>query len=180
MSDLKKVTDELAAKAALAAGKDAAKRAVADLFESDEDKTKKEAERSEASKKKRTKYIAYAVVALLLVLGLVGLVLSYWQYFLLAGLLGVAGLYGYWRLRKRLRASGEEPEQEEKAAPVANKIEKKAEPAPEPTRIDTEALRREQAEKRAREARALEEARAVEAQAIDDELAAMKAKLKRE
>ena len=58
MSDLDDVKSELATKAALSAGKDAAKRAVEDLFLSEEEKAEREAKRAEQSKGSRNKLIA--------------------------------------------------------------------------------------------------------------------------
>ena len=188
MADLEDLKKELASRAALVAGKDAAKRFAEDLLTSDEEKKAKEA----ASKSRRTKYLAYGVVGLLLVLGAVGLVLSYWQYFLLAGLLGVAGLYGYFRLRGRLGgASKAEPEAKELR--VGEQTPKALAPKQSLTReardaeIARAALAEEEAhlaELRAREEaakmRALrEEQRRADEQAIDDELSAMKARLKK-
>jgi hypothetical protein len=187
LADLEDLKKELASRAALVAGKDAAKRFAEDLLTSDEEKKAKEA----ASKSRRTKYLAYGVVGLLLVLGAVGLVLSYWQYFLLAGLLGVAGLYGYFRLRGRLGTS--KAELETKELRVGEQAPKALAPKQSLTReardaeIARAALAEEEAhlaELRAREEaakmRALrEEQRRADEQAIDDELSAMKARLKK-
>jgi len=170
MADLKKVADDVTTKAALAAGQSAAKRAIENLMSSDEERAEKDAEEAALAKRKRTKLIVFGVVGLLLLLGLVGMVVTYWQWFFLLGLLGVAGLYGRYRWRKR-RAAKKEEQPDEKSAPKLESAREEpleADDAPEDT-----------AEKRARDALALEEAREVEAQEIDDELAAMKARMKK-
>jgi len=177
MADLKKIADDLTTKAALEAGKGAAKRAIEDLLSSDsssseEERAKKDAEEAALAKRKRTKYIAFGVVGLLLALGVIGMVVSYWQWFFLFGLMGLAALYGRYRWRKR-RAGKDEEEAEEKVAA------KKVEPESKVLRIDDGEARRNASEDRARDARAMQEARAEEEQAIDDELAAMKARLKK-
>lgn len=165
MADPKKVVDDLTAQAALAAGKDAARRAVEDLLSTDEEKAQKEAERAAQSKRRRNKLIAYSVVGLILVLGLVGMVLSYWQWFVLAGLVGVAGLYARHRLRKRWREKREQ-RGELKAAEEKQKLRLPAEPRQVSPRAPAEKPRDEQA-------------RLAEEKEVDQELAAMKARLKK-
>lgn len=148
--------EALAAKAAARAGKDAAERAVAGL-------------RGEENEGRRWRLVVYAVLGLCLVLGVVGFVLSYWMYFLGAGVLGALAVLGYWRLKARLAAS-REPEAAAAPAKAPERVRVEPEvaaPAPEP-----------QVDARAR-AQALAEARAADAQAVEDELAAMKARLRR-
>lgn len=167
MADRNKLAEDAATQALLAAGKDAAKRAAFDLLSSDEDRAAAEAERARASKQRRWKLIAGAVLALFVVIGVVGMLVSYWPWFLLAGVLGFAGMFGWWRVKRRLAARrSKEPERIE-VAPSAN----------EP-RASAEALRRE-AESRQREARAVAEAEASDEQAVEDELEALKARVKR-
>lgn len=195
MVDPRSIADEAAARAALAAGKGVAKRALEDLLSSDEDRAAKEAERAAVAKRRRTKLYVYGVIGALLVVGLVGMVIGYWQYFLLLGLLGVGGIYGRYRLRAwqkaRAKAKGDassapstalveetaraEPRRERATAPT----EDEAQPELEADLVSREAARREARalEEAQREARALEEARAE--REIDEELSAMKARLRK-
>ncbi len=109
MDELKKVAGQLSGKAALVAARDAAQRAIEDALSTDEERAERKAEQAALAKRKRTKWIILGVVALMLLLGVIGLLLSYWQWFLLAGLVGVAGLYGRYRWRAS-RASIKKPE----------------------------------------------------------------------
>lgn len=162
-SERPKRSDDVATEVALALGKDAAKRAVDGLLSSDEERAGEEAERPGKSKSRRNKLIAYGVVALLVLVGIAGLMLRFWPWFLLLGIVGFVGLYGWSRIRKRFSAKKAEPAlRVEESAVAQNQI-----PA---ARIDAE-------EARAREAQAREEARAIEESEIEDELAAMKARL---
>lgn len=189
MGDRQRGTDdvvaELAAKAAVAAGKDAAAKAARGLL-GDEAK-------DEAGRRARTwKIVAGLVLALCVVLGLIGLVLNYWLWFLAAGVLGLAGLFGYWRLRAKLAARREAKglsagaiEASAAAVKVVEGAERVAKPAAR--RVDAEgaadaALRAEAAREARRleterDARARAEAEATREQEVDDELAAMKARL---
>lgn len=195
MSEFDKLKRELAAEAALTAGKDAAKKLVGDLLSTEEEKKAKalEAEQAEADKKKRrTKYIAFGVIGLLLVVGLIGLVLSYWQYFLLAGVLGLGALYGWYRLKKRFKGGDAELEEgasakeavgakTSKATPKLDKpaVKARIEAPPKPSAEEVEAKRRER-EAEAEEARAARARdKAAEEEAIDAELRELKARLKK-
>jgi hypothetical protein len=173
MTDLKKLADDATTKAVIAVGRDAAKRAVDGLLSGD-DASVPEPEKAEASKSKRWKLIAMGVLGLFLVVGLIGLLLSYWYWFLGAGVLGVAGLIGYSRLRSRIakRSLPKEAAKDEDVAAPPVRISKAADP--EPVRPSAEE-RRAEVESRAR---ALAEAQAVREQEVDEELAAMKARLK--
>lgn len=112
-------------------------------------------------------HILLGLLGLFLVIGVVGLALTYWPYFLIAGLLGLAGLYGRWRWRRR-KTEGEEPKKEAQK-PTRSRIE--GEPAEQATRpVD--------AGEQARQRRARAEAAAAEEAALDEELAAMKARIK--
>jgi hypothetical protein len=178
------VVAELAAKAAVAAGKDAASRAARGLL-GDAD-----ADRSEASSSSRKwKLIAGAVLALCVVLGLIGLVLNYWLWFLAAGVFGLAGLFGYWRLRSRLAARREARGLAQPGVVATTKAVASAELAAkgplgraEPV-DDADTRSRAQAEREARrieakrDARARAEAEAVKEQEVDEELAELKARL---
>ncbi len=172
MNELERLTHDAAAKAALTVGKDAAKQAVERLLDGEASP----ADKKDASKSRRWKVIALAVLGLCLFLGLVGMVLNYWVWFFGAGVVGLAGLYGYYRLRKRLGrpkeglAEGEPPSQARQALRVAAPVEepKPAEPTPEARRAEAKAR-----------ARAMEEARAQQEQQVEDELAALKARMKK-
>lgn len=177
MSDLDRLTQEAATKAAVAVGRDAAKRAVDELLSGED--TNASAEESAAdSKNRRWKIIGAVVLGLCLVVGVLGLLLHYWLYFLAAGLLGVGGLVGWSRLRKRMGAR-------QLSKGTAKAASKESAPALEPVRVRLEAPEDDAAKaaiRRAKteaEAQALEEAHAVREQEVDDELAAMKARLKR-
>ncbi len=176
MSEFERLAQEATAKAALAAGKDAAKRAVDELLTGEQAKVEK-AEDAAPSKGRRYKTIALVVLALCLVVGLIGLLLSYWYWFLAAGVVGLAGLIGYSRLKSRLAKA--KPSDDRKVEPAAEKA-----PALERTRTppDAEAVRAALEAKRAEAAarqRALAEAEAMREQEVDEELAAMKARLKK-
>ena len=121
MVDLERETDDLAARATLAAGKDAAKRFA-------------------ASKSRRNKLIAYGIFGLLIVLGVLGLVASYWHWFLLLAALGLVGLYGWHRIRKRLASKGK-PEQ----ATLSNRERKRVELPREQPAVDASAREKAQA-----------------------------------
>ena len=180
MADLEK---EILARAALAAGKDAAKRKLDEVLgeESPDAKATKDAP---SSKSRRWKIAIIAVLVLALGIGVIGLMISYWQWFLAAGFLGLAGLYGYyrWRRRKRDAKAEAKTEVEAEAAPRAAKEAPKARVVPEEDQdaVALQALEREKAAReRARQAEAAREARAQVEAEVDEELAAMKARLKK-
>ena len=157
-SERQKPTDDVATSVALALGKDAARRAVDGLLTSDEDPREKPAN----SKSRRNKLIVYGILALLVLIGIAGMMLRFWPWFLLLGVIGFVGLYGWSRLRKRFAR---------KAANAADTVTAKAEPTlrVEAARIDAEE----------REAQARAEASALAESEIEDELAAMKARLEK-
>jgi Flp pilus assembly protein TadB len=162
MAERKRLVEDAAARALVAAGKDAAKRAADDLLSSEDERSSEELERKGSSK--RWKLIGIGLLALFLVVGVIGMVMSYWPWFLLAGVVGLAGAVGWRRLSKR-RAAKRAPRptleariEPEKAAALRPRVVVADEP--------------QEAEKRV--ARELEEA-----QAVDEELAAMKARLGR-
>ncbi len=181
MADLKRLAEDATTKAAIAAGKDAAKRALDDFILSDEEKAKRQTEKAEVQKSRRWKYIGFGLLALCLLAGLLGLlmaVMSYWPYFLMAGVLGAAGLYGWWRLRKS-RGPRKEAVASDESPAVHAKV--KAEPVRVVHEPEVDVAReRAAAALEARErAEAQREARAEAERQIDDELAQMKAKLKK-
>ncbi len=153
MADLKKSANALATKAAFAAAKEAAERALDDALTSDEERERRKAEQTALAKRKRTKIIALGLVGLLLVLGVIGLAVSYWQWFFLLGLVGLAALYGRYRWRKWRRRAQEASVAEPKLAAPKQKARV----------IDVEPLPKASA--------------AEEAQAIEEELAALKSRL---
>jgi hypothetical protein len=161
MVDLKKATDELTTKAAFDAAKNAAERALNDALSSDEERAQRKAEEEALAKRKRKKLLALTIVGLLVVLGLIGMVLSYWQWFLLAGLLGLAALYGRHRWRRR-RA--------EKKDRAAEKLEQ---PSERPTAKD----RKELPAPPTRVASPAPTASPEPVENVEDELAALKARL---
>jgi hypothetical protein len=203
-----KATDplaELAAKAALAQGREAAKRA-AERAADRADEALGGAGRS--PKARRYKVLALVLLALFLTIGVVGLVLHYWAWFLGAGVLGVAALVAYVWARSRLRARREArgareaaAEPEARAATAREGAAPRGEKAPAKGAHATtsappaESGRSEQRERALREAREAEheadrEARAEAeheraeaeeraAREIDEELARMRARLRR-
>jgi len=191
VSDDLKLPKDVIARVALEAGKDAAKKALAGVLPEEDGALaqsasgEKSPEAQRAATLRRWKILAVVVLSLSVVIGVIGLVISYWQWFLFAGVLGLAGLYGYYRLRKR----GAKSEAVSKPEPVAAKklttkapvrvdAEDEAEALAE-KRAQTEAARKQSAEERARQVEAKREARAVREQEVDDELAALKARLKK-
>jgi hypothetical protein len=178
-SDVADLDKEILARAALAAGKDAAKRKLDEVL-GDEAPEKDAPKDEKSSKSRRWKIAIIAVLVLALGIGLVGLMISYWQWFLAAGVVGLAALYGYYRWRRRKRDT--ETEAEAEAPARAAKEEPKARVAPleDQDEVALRALEREKAAReRARQAEAAREARAQMEQEVDDELAAMKARLKK-
>ena len=99
MTDFKKLAEDATARAALAAGKDAAKRAVDGLLA---EGSEANAQSAEAKKTRRWKLIAISILSVCVIVGFIGLLLNYWYWFLAIGLLGIAGLYARHRLRRRL------------------------------------------------------------------------------
>lgn len=100
MTDRKKSADELGAKVAFQAAKNAAGRALENALSTDEERAQRTAAQAEVARRRRNKRIALGVVGLLLVLGAIGLALHFWYWFLLLGLIGLAGLYGRHRWRR--------------------------------------------------------------------------------
>jgi hypothetical protein len=181
MADLKRLAEDATTKAAIAAGKDAAKRALDDFILSDDEKAKRDTATVEVKKSRRWKYIGLGVLALCLLAGVLGLlmaVMSYWPYFLMAGVLGAAGVYGWWRFRKS-RGAPKDPIDSAEAPAIQAKV--KADPVRvvEGLEVDVAAQRAAAAREARERAEAQREARAEAERQIDDELAQMKAKLKK-
>ena len=145
-------------RAAIEAGKDAAKRLYEDLTLSDEEKARREVERAAARRKWKWKLIAGAVVAIVVVITLMALLAKFWLWLVGLAILAVLGLAAYFYVRPKL--SGVKVREVQPApSPAA---------LPEAVADDTEA--RESAARAAREQTAARERQ------IDDELAALKAK----
>lgn len=173
MSDLERLADEAATKAALSVGRDAAKRAVHQLLDGE---PPADPPKSGAPKARRWKLLAGVLLGLCLLIGLVGMVLNYWVWFLGAGVLGFAGLYGWWKLRSRLGAAKLGTPAAAKAPSLPERPERARVAAESEATAPTPAERRAAADARAR---ALAEAHASEEQQVEDELAALKARLKK-
>jgi hypothetical protein len=172
MSDLKRLTKDATTKAAISVGREAARCAVGDLLSS-EGESKATTEDTSRSRARRWKVGLVVGLGLLVVLGLVGLVLSYWLWFLGAGLLGLGGLFGWWRIRRRFTGKKEIGKATE---PVAAKVERVRVAPVEPVA----ALHRAESAPGAHASEeASEENGAAQEQAIEEELAAMKARLGR-
>lgn len=194
-----KLANEATTKAALAVGREAAKRA-ADKVLSVGDAVTGEGGDKPKSKARRWKLIALALLGVFVVIGVVGLLLSYWYWFLAAGVVGLAGFIGYLRLKSRFaKPSLPADAHAEKALAdahenVAPRSERAATPAlrveappSEPVDPEGDARRAELKARRAKlEARKAEmeqrarlaEAEALREQEVDAELAAMKKRLK--
>lgn len=157
MSDLKKAANEMSAKAALSAAKDAAsaaKNAIGDALSTEEERAQRKAERAALAKKRRTKWIVLGVIALLLVLGMIGLAVHYWHWFLLAGLVALAALYGRYRWRRSRKAHTKA------ASPRAQEVRVTIEQREEPAAIQQPSVEPDSS--------------------IEDELAALKARVKKQ
>ncbi len=167
MSDLKKSANEMTAKTAFSAAKDAAERALDDALSTEEERAARKAEEAEAKSRRRKKQLALAIVGLLIVLGVIGLVLRYWYWFLLLGVVGLVALYGRHRWRK-YRAAKKAPAAEEAEAAVVAKVE---------VREVREVRETRDAPRKRAPLPPVEPE--VDAQAIEDELAALKARVKK-
>jgi hypothetical protein len=109
------------------------------------------AEKDALAKRKRNKRIAQIAIGALVVVGVLGLMLHYWYWSLLLGVVGVAGLY----VRRRWRARSASRKKELEATPPREALAPKV-------RIEPEAEPAEDSDA-----------------SIDDDLAELKARLKR-
>lgn len=163
MADPKNLRDDLLksqGRAIVQAGRDAARRVYEDLTLSEDEKRVKEAERAHSAKLRRWKWIAIGVGALLVVITLFVLVMKLWVWMLGLVVLAaiVAALYFYGRGKLRTLRDPEPaalpgPRSEESAEVKAVHVE----PSAEAPAVDQAARER----------------------AIDDELAALKAKTRK-
>ena len=96
----KKSAEEITARAAFGAAKEAAERALDDALLSEEERATRDAEEAQVKSRRRKRRLALIVVGVLIVLGVIGLVLRYWYWFLLLGVVGLLALYGRHRFRK--------------------------------------------------------------------------------
>jgi hypothetical protein len=160
--DGKKLKEELLkqqGRAIVKAGKDAARRIYDDLTLSDEEKAQRELERAREAKLKRWKWIAIGAGSLIAVVTLFVIIAKLWIWIVALAVLAALGFVAYSWAKKKLTA----PE-------VKVRIAEEPEPAPkEPV---TAPVRERTAEEVRAEAVAKEKA-------IDDELAALKARTKR-
>ncbi len=148
----KDLKGELTGRALLAAGKDAAKRAIEDFTLSDEEKAQRDAERAAEAKRRRWKWIAIGVAGLVLLISLIFLLAQIWMWILGIALLAGAGVAIYYFARRKWRALREPAvAQAPKALPEPEAPRRVSEPPPV---IDRDAREKQ----------------------IDDELAALKAK----
>ena len=104
MTDLKDLVDGASSKAALAAGKELAKRALDDLTLSDEERAAGDEVKSGDRKKALLKYGVIGVLGVVLVLSLMSVLAKLWVYAL--GLLVVAGVggAGYLYVKPKVKA----------------------------------------------------------------------------
>lgn len=176
---------ELAAKAALAGGRDAAKRAAERAAERADDALGG----ARSPKARKYKLLALVVLGLFLTIGVVGFVLHYWAWFLAAGALGVAALVAYVWARRRLAARraaretvADAPARAVVSEPPAAAQRVKLERGGRDERVQREAREAEhEADREARAEAEHERAEAEEraAREIDDELAKMRARLRK-
>jgi hypothetical protein len=172
VADFKKLRGQASAKAALGAAKDAARRAFDDLTMTDEQKAIRAAEEAQQARIRKWKWIAGGVVAVLVFLAVMSILAKLWAWIVLLAVIAAVGYAGFWFVTSKLKPKVEVAEVREKRELPAARIE-----APEEAE-DFEAREREaeQAERHAAEARRA--AAAAKEQAIEDELAALKAKNK--
>jgi hypothetical protein len=187
VADRKRTSEDIAARVVVAAGKEVGKKALDRVLPPDETDADEDGD-DKPKRKRRGWLIAGGIAALLVVIGVIGLVMAYWQWFLLAGVLGLAGIIGYYRVRRRF--SSKKKKNKNKSADGSEAAS---------TRVEREAPKRRVAEDKdeetaAAKARAAEVARARELEAardaaaerearereVDEELAAMKARIKTE
>lgn len=160
MADLKDVLNGAEAagqRAALAAGKEMARRALEDIGLSAEEKAAREEERQAARKKALLKWGVVGVVGVVLVLSLMSVLAKLWMYGL--GLLVVAGVgaLGYFALKPKIAALKQR---------VTARLEAKKR-AEEAERLRLEAAARE---------KAAADALAAKQKKLEDDLAALKKK----
>ena len=145
-------------------------------------------EKGKESRSRRWWIILGVIAAVLIVVGVIGLVLTYWKWFLLAGVLGLGALYGYYRARSRLRDRKKKPTESTSAPKVRVETTSKTTESTPEDRTEKERATKERAAdiarlrelEAARDAAAEREAHEAREREVDDELAAMKARIKRD
>lgn len=152
-------------RAALEAGKDAVKRVYEDLTLSDEEKARREEERAAARQKLKWKLIIGAILAFVVVIALMAILAKFWLWIVGLAIVAALGVAGYYYVKPKLTGVRvREVEAAPEPRPIASATRERG---------DTEEA---QAETAARAARDAAEAAAARERAIDDELAALKAK----
>jgi hypothetical protein len=157
MADLKGLADGAGQRAAIAAGKEMARRAVDDLTLSEEEKAKREEARQQARKKKLVKYGLIGVVGVVAVLSLMSLLAKLWMYAIGALVALGVGAVSWFTLKPRLAKLKERATARLEAKKRAAEAEK----------LRLEAAAREQA---------AADLASAQKQKLEDELAALKKK----
>lgn len=169
MSDRKKLGDDPTVRAALAAGKNAARRVYEDLTLTDDEKAAREVERARARRVLKWKLAIGAVVAVVVVATIVALLAKIWLWLLGLVFIGaIAAALWFW-VRPKLAGPAKE-------RPVAQLPAPRDDEAAAEEAARVEAAQAREAASRAREEEA---ARIAREKAIDDELAALKARAKK-
>lgn len=161
------------ARALLEAGKDKAKRALEDFTLTDEERAARDAERERETKLGRYKWIAIGIGGLLVVISLFFLLAKLWVYVLLLAVLGAIGFGVYHYVRPRVSAKYDalvDPKEKPELSAKVIDVETVPESRPESRPAGREEPR-SKIEQPPRETAAEQEKR------IDDELAALKAKV---
>lgn len=170
MADFKKLADEAAAKAALKSVKGRVQSAFEELTMTEEERALREAERAREAKLTKYKWIAGAILAVLVFLAVMSILAKLWAWFVGLAILGGIAYAIYFYLRPRVKAV------QVKAERVLEK-HREEEPKEEAHDEERELRIAEEEQKTAEQNRkAALEAAAAREQAIDDELAALKAK----
>jgi len=154
-------------RAAIEAGKDAVKRVYEDLTLSDDEKVRREEERAAARTKLKWKLIAGAVIAFVVVIALMAIIAKFWLWIVGLAIVAVLGVAGYYYVKPKLTGVRV---REVEATPEPKSLHRAAstsERTPSPM---------EDLENAARAARESAASAAAREKAIDDELAALKAK----
>lgn len=148
MVDLKGLAEEASHKAALAAGKDMARRALEDLTLSAEEKQRREQERTRARQKTLLKLVAVGAVGLVVVLSVMSLLAKLWMFAIGALVVAGVGAGAYFALKPRLaawRSRATARLEQKKRAQEAEQLRLEA-AAQEKARVDAERARQQKLE----------------------------------
>lgn len=104
MADLKDLAEGASQRAALAAGKEMAKRALEDLTLTDEERATRDEEKKAARKMTMVKVVAVGVVGVIAVLALMSVLAKLWLYALGLLIVGGIGAAGYFYVKPKLKA----------------------------------------------------------------------------